>query len=318
MSEFDVIVIGELNVDLILNNIDGFPETGKEKLAGEMSLTLGSSSAIFASNLSALGARVAFIGKTGADAFGDIVLQSLREKGVNTSMIIRERKLNTGATVVLNYDEDRAMITHPGAMNHLTADDIRMEELKRGRHLHISSPFLQPGIRGSLGQIFSLARELGLSTSLDTQWDPAEKWTLDLAGILPHVNIFLPNRQEALLLTGCQTVRGALQKLEALGAETIALKMDKEGSLCRFDGREIIRPPFLNKKVVDSIGAGDSFNAGFIFKYLQGSDIAKCQIFGNLTGAVNTTEAGGTTAFTSYADIMKIAAERFGYTESDR
>ncbi len=317
MTEFDVIVVGELNVDLILNQIDGLPEMGKEKLAGKMELTLGSSSAIFACNLSALGARVAFIGKTGTDPFGDLVRQSLRDKGVDTSMIIRDPGLATGATVVLNHGEERAMITHPGAMNHLTIEEIGTGHLRRGRHMHLSSPFLQPALKNDLGELFKTARALGLSTSLDTQWDPREQWALDWPGIIPHVNIFLPNRQEILALTGCKTLRGALRSLEELGADVIALKLDREGSLCRAGGKEIIRPSFLNKKVVDSIGAGDSFNAGFIFKYIQGNPVAECQTFGNLCGAVNTTAAGGTAAFTSYREIMKIAAERFGYTESD-
>ncbi|MCK5371658.1 MAG: carbohydrate kinase family protein, partial [Cyclobacteriaceae bacterium] len=88
-KKYDVIVVGELNVDIILNNIDSFPEIGKEKLAGKMDTTLGSSSAIFASNLSSLGARVAFIGKIGQDQNGEIVLNSLQKKGVDASMIIR-------------------------------------------------------------------------------------------------------------------------------------------------------------------------------------------------------------------------------------
>ena len=118
-KNFDVIVIGELNVDLILNQIDSLPEIGKEILASKMDLVLGSSSAIFASNLSSLGAKVSFLGKIGNDSFGDLVINSLKTKGVNTDLVIREDKLKTGATVVLNYGEDRANVTHPGAMEHL-------------------------------------------------------------------------------------------------------------------------------------------------------------------------------------------------------
>ena len=91
--------------------------------------------------------------------------------------------------------------------------------------------------------------------------------------------------------------------------------MDNQGSLCRIDGNNSRLPAFLNKKVVDSIGAGDSFNAGFIFKYIQGKDIEECQKFGNVTGAINTTAAGGTTAFENYNEIMKLAQEKFGYIE---
>jgi len=315
MKEFDVIVVGELNVDLILNNIDSFPEMGKEKLADEMDMILGSSSAIFASNLSSLGAKVAFIGKIGTDSFGDLCLESLERKGVNTEMIIRDPELATGATIILNFGEDRAMVTHPGAMDHLTIHDVSKESLNKAQHLHFSSAFLQPRIKKDLSQLFENARKLGLTTSLDTQWDPAEKWDVDLESILPHINVLLPNQKEAIFLTASKTIDEALTKFDKLGSDIVAVKMDNQGSLVRKGGKNNKLPAFLNKAVVDSIGAGDSFNAGFIFKYIQGKDLDTCQSFANLTGAINTTAAGGTTAFENYNEIMEIAQQKFGYVE---
>ncbi len=310
-KKYDVIVVGELNVDLILNKIDGFPQVGKEILAGEMTLTLGSSSAIFAGNLSALGARVAFLGKIGRDQFGELVLQSLQEKGVATEFIIRDETLNTGATIVLNYDEDRAMVTHPGAMEHLTLNDILPEHLSQARHLHFSSYFLQPGLKKDVGKLFKTAKDLGLTTSFDMQWDPAEKWDLDAAQVLPFVDVFFPNRQELVHLTGQVNLREAVR---ALGPKVnmVAVKLGSEGSLLFNAGQEHHLPAFRNERVVDAIGAGDSFNAGFVFKYIQGAAPEECQRFGNLCGAVNTTAAGGTAAFKDYDTVMKIAREQLG------
>ena len=119
-NQYDVIVVGELNVDLILNQIDKFPVIGKEVLATQMTLTLGSSSAIFASNLKTLGTAVTYIGKLGNDNFGDHIISGLKNKGVDTSKIIISPHYNTGATIVLNFQEDRAMVTYPGAMSYLT------------------------------------------------------------------------------------------------------------------------------------------------------------------------------------------------------
>ena len=313
MKKYDVLVVGELNVDLILNGIDGFPEMGKEKLAAQMNLTLGSSSAIFAANLSALGAEVAFLGKIGTDSFGDLVMDSLQQKGVQTELIIRDPNLNTGATIVLNYDNDRAMVTHAGAMEQLTIRDINEEKLAQAKHLHFSSYFLQPGIKKDVGTMFQTAKESGLTTSFDMQWDPAEKWDLDFERVLPYVDVFLPNHQELIELTG-QINMG--EGVKALGKTNIvAVKMGSAGSTCGQEGRETVQPAFVNDKVVDAIGAGDSFNAGFIFKYISGASLEECQRFGNLCGALNTTAAGGTTAFRNYDAIMKTAKERFGYTE---
>lgn len=309
---FDVLVVGELNIDLILNSIDSFPEMGKEKIAKNMTLTLGSSSAIFASNLSALGANVAFIGKIGNDAFGELIKESLQEKKVNTDFLITGEKLSTGATIVLNYSEDRAMITYPGAMEDLTIDDIKQEVIKSARHLHFSSYFLQPGIQSGVITLFKMAKENGLTTSLDIQWDPKEEWNFNYSEVLPFVDVFLPNEQEALLLTSESILENAISRLTSF-ANYVVIKLGSKGSIVASKSKSVFKPSFFNDNVVDAIGAGDSFNAGFIFKFINGYEIDECQKFGNLTGAINTTAAGGTAAFVNYDQIVKIGKEKFEF-----
>jgi sugar/nucleoside kinase (ribokinase family) len=311
-KKFDVLVVGELNVDLILNSIDSFPEMGKEKLAKKMDLTLGSSSAIFASNLSSLGSKVSFVGKIGDDQFGVLVNESLANKGVNTNYLIRSKEWNTGATIVLNFDEDRAMVTYPGAMEHLTNRDIPDEALRLSKHLHFSSYFLQPGMQSGIVDLFKKAKEFGLTTSLDIQWDPNEKWDFDYKKVLPFVDVFLPNEQELLFLTKEKSIDDAVKKLSNV-ANHLAVKLGSKGSLLVTEGKSIFKESYLNKNVVDAIGAGDSFNAGFIFKFINGSSLEECQNFGNLTGAINTTAAGGTSAFTNYDETLNIGKKIFGY-----
>jgi sugar/nucleoside kinase (ribokinase family) len=309
---YDALVVGELNVDLILNSIDSFPEMGKEKLAKSMNLTLGSSSAILASNLSSLGSKVSFAGKIGFDQFGVLVNDSLANKGVNTDYLIRSKEWNTGATIVLNFDEDRAMVTYPGAMEHLTINDIPDEAFHLSKHLHFSSYFLQPGMQPGITDLFKRAKELGLTTSLDIQWDPNEKWDFDYQKVLPFVDVFLPNEQELLFLTKEKSIDNAVKKINSI-ANHIAVKLGSKGSLLVTNGKTVFKESYLNKNLVDAIGAGDSFNAGFIFKFINGFSLKECQEFGNLMGAINTTAAGGTTAFTNYNEIINIAKEKFGY-----
>lgn len=307
---YDVLVVGELNVDIILNQIEGFPEIGKEILAQNMSVTLGSSSAIFASNLSSLGAKVAFVGKTGNDQFADIIQNSLKSKGVETDLIIRSKIYNTGCTVVLNYGMDRANITYPGAMDHLTATDVRDDILTEAKHLHVSSIFMQPGLKAGLKDIFKRAKEFGLTTSMDPQWDPAEKWDVDLEELLPYVDVFLPNRAELTRMTKCATIKEGLEKLKPY-ANTIVVKDGTNGSILFHHGDITKQPAFLNDNPIDAIGAGDSFDAGFISKFIQGTALDQCLTFGNLTGAINTTAAGGTQAFESKEKIKAIAKSQF-------
>ena len=311
--EFDVIVVGELNVDLILNELDRFPEVGKEILARQMTLTLGSSAAIFASNIASLGAKVAFIGKIGHDKFGELVLESLQKNGVDVSMIKMDDQHGTGATIILNVEEDRANTTYPGAMDFLTLEDISGDDLEKAKHLHFSSYFLQPGMRKGVGKLFRTARELGLTTSFDMQWDPYEKWDLEIEEVLPHVNVFLPNENELLHLSGKASLDEAIG-LIAKHVDVLAIKRGNQGSMVCHEGQITELPAFLNEHVVDAIGAGDSFNAGFIYKYILGNAIRDCQVFGNLTGAVSTTAAGGTNAFQDYESFRTKARDIFGFT----
>ena len=314
MKKNDVIVIGELNIDFILNHISALPQLGKEILSREMTLTLGSSSAIFASNLSVLGANVAFTGKLGKDAFGDFICNTLTAKGIDTSGIIRQADLHTGATVVLNYGEDRAMITHPGAMESLSAADINWAQAEQARHLHISSCFIQPALCKDLPMIFQRARQMGLTTSFDPQWDPGEKWDIRLPDILPHVDVFLPNEKELLHITRCNDITEALAQLGGC-CHTIAVKQGNKGSTCFSQGRSVSLPAFLNTAVVDAIGAGDSFNAGFIYQFISKQPPETCQRFGNMIAALSTTAAGGTAAFSDRQEVFSILKERYRYED---
>jgi len=310
--QFDVLVVGELNVDLILNGLPRMPEVGKEILADAMTLTLGSSSAIFASNLSSLGVKVTFLGKVGDDLFGDLAVARLRDKKVFTAMIRRTSEHATGATIVLNQEEDRAMVTYMGAMAHLTMEDIAIDRVRTSRHLHFASVFLQPGLRKDVGNLFRLAKAHGLTTSFDPQWDPAEAWDLDLADILPHVDVFLPNEQELMHLTRKANVPDALAVLRPF-ARTVVVKQGNRGSMAMVGDETYTCPPFLNREVVDAIGAGDSFDAGFVASFLAGRPIQACLQQGNLAGAVSTTAAGGTGAFTDLERVKAIARERFNH-----
>jgi sugar/nucleoside kinase (ribokinase family) len=162
-----------------------------------------------------------------------------------------------------------------------------------------------------LGKLFRMAHELGLTTSFDMQWDPNETWKLDIEDVLPHVNVFLPNEKELMFLTRKPDLKDAIDYIKAF-TDILVVKRGNKGSLVIHQGNLIDLPPYLNKNVVDAIGAGDSFNAGFIYKFIQGKDISECQKFGNLTGAVSTTAAGGTKAFKDYESFRKTAFEKFG------
>jgi sugar/nucleoside kinase (ribokinase family) len=310
--QYDVLVVGELNIDLILNKIDKFPIIGKEVLADQMTLTLGSSSAIFASNLRTLGTTVTYIGKLGKDDFGDHIIKALATKKVDTSNIIFSTKFNTGVTVVLNFLEERANVTYPGAMNALTIDDISDKVLQSAKHLHVSSIFLQPGLKPDIINLFKRAKEFGLTTSLDPQWDPAEKWDINLNELLQYVDLFFPNIDELKALLKFSDFDDCIKEIQRF--KNIIIIKDSNKGAYLWNGNELIhQPAFLNNNVVDSIGAGDSFDAGFINKYIQNGSEEECLEFAALVGAINTTRSGGTGAFENAELFKKIAQSNFNY-----
>lgn len=294
-----------------MNGIQDFPSIGKEILANQMTLTLGSSAAIFASNLSSLGAKVGFIGKLGKDHFGDYILDELGAVGVRTEGI-QHGELPTGATLVMNFGEDRANVTYRGVMETLTFSDIPQDLLGEARHLHFSSYFFQPGLQQDLHKLLKLAKNAGMTTSFDAQWDPAEQWKIELAELLPYTDIFLPNEKEAIQLTHSSGLDEAIKYLRSFKTSTI-IKMGNKGSLSISERGLLHLPAYLNTQTIDAIGAGDSFNSGFIYKFLQQASLEQCQEFGNLMGAICTTAAGGTAAFKDPLQMAEIARKQFGY-----
>jgi len=288
--EYDVLVAGEINPDLILSG-DVEPAFGQvEKVVDSAVLTVGSSSVIFACGAARLGLRVAFIGKCGDDLFGRFMLEEMRKRAVDTSPVIVDPLLSTGLTVILNKGDDRAMLTFPGAIGALRADEIPNDLLRRARHLHVASYFLQDALRPGLPDLFRRARALGLTTSLDTNYDPTERWE-GLDQLLPLTDVFLPNATEACALTGVPDVEEAAARLARI-MRVVAVKLGAEGAL-GVQGEQIVRVPSLPVAVVDTVGAGDNFDAGFLYGYLHGWPLEKSLRLGTVCGALSTRAAGG-------------------------
>jgi sugar/nucleoside kinase (ribokinase family) len=204
-------------------------------------------------------------------------------------------------------------VTYPGAMQDLNIGDITDEALNTASHMHLSSVFLQEGVKPDVIRIFKRAKELGLSTSFDPQWDPHEKWDVDLRGLLPYVDVFLPNKNELQQFTACSTIEKALETIKSF-CNVVVVKNGEQGAMMWDKTTVITQKAFLNESVVDAIGAGDSFNSGFIYKYTNRRPLAECLEFAALTGAINTTGSGGTSAFATIEQVKRIAKERFNTT----
>ena len=300
MPRFDVTIAGELNLDLILYGLPEQLAPERELLADRMMLTLGSSSAILAHNLSALGSQVGFQSRIGHDPLGEISLQRLAQSGVDVSRVRRvEGKSTTGLTVILHHDAWRNILTYAGTISELAWEDLDLDYLADARHFHLSSYYLQRALLPRVSELFQQLKARGLTISLDTNDDPDDRWEGGLGEVLQHVDVFLPNEREACKAAGMDDLEAAIQKLSQL-VPLVVVKLGRNGALAQ-RGTERFVSPSRSVKTVDTIGAGDSFDAGFLHEFVRGADLETCLASGNLVGALSTTRAGGTEAFRDLA-----------------
>lgn len=319
MSSPDLIVVGDCNPDLVISGNDVTPEFGqREKLVGAMALMIGGSAAITAVAAARLGLRVALVAAVGDDPAGELMLALLAREQVDVSPVLVRRGSPTGMTAVLSAGSDRAILTSLGAMASLTADDVPRSLLAGARHLHVSSYFLlEDSLGPGLGDLLAVARRHGASTSLDPNYDPAERWGDErLRAALGQVDFFLPNETEALGISGHRDVGPAAAALAELGG-SVAIKLGARGALCcpaaggrraggEQPGQVLVSVPPVEP--VDTTGAGDCFNAGLIAGLLDGLDLPRAVAVGCAVGAACTSAAGGTGAVVDRAAACQLSA----------
>ena len=295
-KRFDVTIAGEINLDLILYGLPELMPTERELLATGFGMTLGSSSAIVAHNLAALGVSVGFVTRLGDDPLGNIALERLAERSVDLSCVKRvSGGTSTGVTILLPHEGKRHILTYPGTMFEMTAGDLDLNYLASGRHFHLSSLFLHKALQADLARVLRQLKSEGLSLSLDTNDDPEDTWGAPLDELLGIVDIFLPNEDEACRITGKSDAESAIEVL-AKRVPLVAIKCGKRGSLVGTADHRWFVPAQLVTPV-DTIGAGDSFDAGFLAAYLRGEAPEACAGFGNRIAALSTLRQGGTESF---------------------
>jgi sugar/nucleoside kinase (ribokinase family) len=301
-----ILVVGEINVDLVFRHCQALPTPGREVLAEDFCMTPGSSSMICAMGLARLGNPVSFHGKAGIDAWGDYCLDALRRSGIDLASVQQDPALRTGVTASLSTPQDRALVTFAGAIDALRADDVSDALLAGADHLHVSSYYLQRTLRPDCRALFARARKAGLGTSLDPGFDPQEAWGTDLHGVLEEVDLFLPNELELAAITGRDDVLGGLRALDNGRTRTV-VKRGQHGCSA-LDQGQLHEVPAFAVDPIDSTGAGDSFDAGFLHAWLRDLPLHDCMRWGSACGSLSTRGTGGTTAQASAAEVEALLA----------
>ena len=299
----DAVFVGDVNPDLVLASPGLTVAFGqREVLVDDATLTLGGSAAIAACGAARMGLQAAVVGLIGDDTFGRFCREALTSCGVDDSGIVVDPDIGTALTVALQRDGDRAILTHAAAIAALSPDRLPGATLDAARHIHVASVFMLDGLRAGLAEILATARRRGATVSLDPNWDPHETFVLD--EILPHVDVLLPNAEEARRIAGHTDLERAVTHLAKI-VPTVAVTDGEDGAIGVQAGR-IVRVPAPRvsaDQVVDAIGAGDTFDAGFIAGQVGGHDLEGSLRLGLAAAAISVTGRGGTGAAFTRADV---------------
>jgi sugar/nucleoside kinase (ribokinase family) len=306
-KHYDILTIGDLCVDLIVTGDDVVPQFGQvEKLVGNYDLEMGGSCSIFACQAAKLGLRVGILGRVGDDDFGRLVLRRLVESGVDVQHVEVEPALKTGLGIALCRGNDRAILTYPGSLNAVFPEDVSDDLLRSTRHLHHGSFFLQTNLRPAIPDIFARARAFGLTTSLDTNWDPEEKWNDTLHQTMQLTDVFFPNEQEARFISRTSSLDEALQVFKTMGIAIIAAKQGEKGALAvtEVERHACVLPASTGG---DSVGAGDSFDAGFLAGWLRGLPLDQCLRIACHCGRQVAAQTGGIRSQPDWTTVLRLA-----------
>jgi len=305
--KYDVIIAGSYSVDLIFTGLADFPRLGKEIIGSDFKMTPGEAY-IPAVCMHRLGIKVGWAADFGSDDFSQFALKSAREEGLDESLFVFHDRSYRRISVAASYPEDRAFITYydpdpqvPAVISALTRVNAKV----------LFIPGLYSGSFTSLGKKVVSAK--GMKLVMDGNSSEGDiygktKRSNSIRKAIKNLDIFLPNASEARRLTGEQDLLLAINRLSVL-CPCVVIKDGANGSLA-YASREVIHMPSIQVDPVDTTGAGDNFNSGFLRAWLDGKSISECLLWGNIVGGLSTTVIGGTVRKISYANVIGYLAEQ--------
>lgn len=301
MRKFDAVVIGDANIDLVVVGCNEVPQPGQEVFVDNMTMHVGGGAALFSVSLAKLGVRVAFNGVLGDDGYGQYIRDSFTKSGIDTRMIQTSKIHNTGISIAFNPDTDRSFITYAGSNAELRVDQLDLDFVAQGRHVHVT------GYMGRRNheQYMALGRALkekGVTLSSDVGWDDSGEWDKGIFELMKLFDVFLMNETEALHYTGMDNIEDSLRSMGEYCGHVV-VKLGEKGAMALKDGI-ITRLPGYSVEAVDTTGAGDSFNAGYLFGFLSGMDVTTSLSYGNACGALSVTAFGGSTGTPNRDGLM--------------
>jgi sugar/nucleoside kinase (ribokinase family) len=303
----DVVCLGILVADAIARPVDDVPARGALELVDEISLHGGGCALNTASALVRLGLEASVVGKVGADALGDFILQLLDERGVDRRGVLQDSAVSTSATVVLvDSAGERTFLHLPGANGRLRREELDEDALFSGRALHVAGALVMPELDGSpTAGVLEEAKARGLTTSLDTVWDATGRWERLLPS-LPHLDLFVPSLAEGSAISREPEPESVAAWLRKRGVGTVAIKLGADGCFVaseEFEG--FVAAPAV--EAIDGTGSGDAFAAGLLYGHLAGWPLERAAALANAAGALAATAVGAVEGVRGLEETLALA-----------
>lgn len=292
MKLYDAVVIGDANIDLVVVGSHTMPSSGEEIFVDNMQVHVGGGAALFSLSLAKLGMKLAFNGVLGKDQFGQFILDEFKHIGINTEQIKRSELNNTGISIAINPQKDRSFITYMGSNQEVNLQQVNLQEITQGRHIHLT------GYKGRTNHetFIELVKKLkaaGITLSCDTGWDDTGEWYQGIMELMSYIDVFFMNEQEALHYTRTSNIQDSISVLRKY-SNYFVLKLGAKGAAACVMGETTYRSGFI-VDTVDTTGAGDSFNAGYMYGFLSDKSIEDCLLYGNACGSFSVRHYGGST-----------------------
>ncbi|MCS7105750.1 MAG: carbohydrate kinase family protein [Candidatus Aenigmarchaeota archaeon] len=306
-----ITVIGDLNVDILTSPIERYPKKDSQVLVECVKLEVGGGAAHFAMAISKLGIKTRFIGLLGKDFFGDFVIEEMRRFGIESR--IKRIEKETGISVGIHFkDGSRSLITFRGTNSLFSFKDFRLEEIE-GKVLYIGGYNLQKNFQKDVKKVLSYAKEKGMITCLEPDLKSGINCNLEeLKNNLELVDFFFPDLEEGRILTKEKDEEKIVEKILGFGCKNVALKLGEKGCLVA-SKEKTFRIGAIKTRAINPTGAGDFFNAGFVFGYLKHKKIEKAGVYGNALASFAISKFGSE-RFPERKELEKIVSREYGKT----
>ncbi|HWT73999.1 MAG TPA: carbohydrate kinase family protein [Mobilitalea sp.] len=308
MKKWDAFIYGDVNVDIVIPGVEHFPLPGQEDIVNIMDTFVGGGAALFTLGLGKLGLTPVFQGTIGDDCYGRFIIDEFKQKNVDSSLLKISDKNKTGISLSFTNEKDRSFLTYRGTNDEIDIEAVQLEQVKEARHIHVTGYGGSRNHKQYLNLLKKVKEEDSITVSLDVGWDDTGEWYQGICELLPYIDVLFMNETEAIHYGRKESALEAITEFSKY-CKLVVAKLGNKGSIAICDGKEYVAKPF-KVTTVDTTGAGDSFNAGFVCGFLKGKSIMECLKYGNGCGALSVTAYGGNTAFPTEERLIEFIQEQ--------